>query len=33
MPYTTTEGAQVLVPRREQLARLLTDTFGPTYGQ
>jgi LCP family protein required for cell wall assembly len=33
MPYTTTEGAQVLVPRREQLARLLSDTFGPDYGQ
>lgn len=33
MPYTTTEGAQVLVPRREQLGQLLSNTFGPTYGQ
>ncbi|MFN8379189.1 MAG: LCP family protein [Anaerolineae bacterium] len=33
MPYTTPEGYQVLVPRRNELARLLTDTFGPTYNQ
>jgi LCP family protein required for cell wall assembly len=33
MPYTTSEGAQVLVPRRAQLAELLTQTFGPTYNQ
>lgn len=33
MPYTTTEGAQVLVPRREQLSQLLSNTFGPSFGQ
>lgn len=32
-PYTTPDGAQVLVPRREALAQLLSDTFGPTYNQ
>jgi polyisoprenyl-teichoic acid--peptidoglycan teichoic acid transferase len=33
MPYTTDNGAQVLVPRRAQLAPLLTDVFGDTYNQ
>jgi hypothetical protein len=33
MPYTTEDLAQVLVPRRAQLAQLLSETFGPTYSQ
>mgnify|MGYP000868887061 CR=1 FL=1 len=33
MPYTTSEGAQVLVPRRAELARLLSETFGASYNQ
>ncbi len=32
-PYTTSEGAQVLIPNREALGALMVEVFGPTYSQ
>ncbi len=33
VPFTTTSGAQVLLPNRERIATLMAETFGPDFNQ
>jgi len=32
-PYTTSSGAQVLIPIRASIGNLMLDVFGPDYAQ